>query len=289
MILVTGSSGSVGGAVLGELLRLKAPVRGLYRSEADAAKAVAGVETAIADFADAAALDRALKGVEKVFLVCSPIPELVALETNVVDACVRNGVKHVLLNSAYGAGQWNKSFPSWHFAVEERLKASGLAYTIIRPESFMQNMVTYFAGSIKTDHAFYTAGGDAPLAFIDVRDIAAAAGAVLTQDGHPGKTYTLTGSEAISYGEVAARISKLLGTTVNYVAITPEQSKQAMEGMGMPAWQVQALVDLAAFYTEGPGAEVTEDVRTVLGRAPILFDQFLNDYSGSFGATTAKA
>jgi uncharacterized protein YbjT (DUF2867 family) len=288
MILVTGSSGSVGGAVLGELLRAGAPVRGLYRSETDAAKAPAGVETAIADFADAAALDRALEGVDKVFLVCSPIPQLVELETNVIDACARNGgVKHLLLNSAFGAGQWEISFPSWHFAVEAHLKASGLAHTILRPESFMQNMVTYYSGSIKAGHAFYIAGGDAPLAFIDLRDIAAVAAKVLTTEGHAGKTYTLTGCEALSYGEVAAKLSKLLGTTVSYVALTPEQSKEAMLGLGMPAWQVQAMVELGAFYTEGPGAAVTEDVKTVLGREPILFDQFLNDYSESFGATAA--
>jgi uncharacterized protein YbjT (DUF2867 family) len=289
MILVTGSSGSVGSAVLSELLRLKAPVRGLYRSEKDAAKAPAGATAAIADFADPAALDRALEGVDKVFLVCSPIPQLVELECNVIDACVRNGgVKHLVLNSAFGAGQWKISFPSWHSAVEERLKASGLAYTILRPESFMQNMATYYAGSIKADHAFYIAGGDAPLAFIDLRDIAAVAAAVLTEEGHDGATYTLTGSEALSYGDVAARLSKVLGTTVNYVAVTPEQSKQSMLGMGMPEWQVQAMLELGAFYTEGPGAAVTDDVRKVLGREPILFDQFLKDYAESFGATAAS-
>lgn len=289
MILVTGVTGSVGGAVLSEVLQLKAPVRGLYRSEKDVAKAPAGVEPVVADFADSAALDRALAGVDKGFLVCSPMPQLVELETNVIDACVRNGVKHLLLNSAYGAGQWDKSFPSWHYSVEQHLQASGLAYTILRPETFMQNMVTYYSGSIKTDHAFYVAGGDAPIGFVDVRDIAAVAGAILTQEGHAGKTYTLTGSEALSYGEVAGRLSNVLGTTVSYVAITPEQSKQAMEGMRMPAWQVQALLDLQAFYTEGPGTKLTCDVKQVLGREPILFDQFLNDFSESFGATTTKA
>jgi uncharacterized protein YbjT (DUF2867 family) len=288
MILVTGSSGGVGGAVLSELLQLKAAVRGLYRSAKDAAKAPAGASTTIGDFADPDALDRALQGVDKVFLVCSPIPQLVELETNVIDACVRNGVRHLVLNSAFGAGQWDKSFPSWHYAVEQKLQTSGLAYTILRPESFMQNMVTYFAGSIKADHAFYTSGGSAPLAFVDVRDIAAVAAAVLTSDAHTGAIYTLTGSEALSYGEVAARLSRLLGTTVSYVEVTPEQSKQSMLGMGMPAWQVQAILELGAFYTEGPGAIVTGDVRSVLGRDPILFDQFLNDYAASFGAVPAR-
>jgi uncharacterized protein YbjT (DUF2867 family) len=289
MILVTGSSGSVGSAVLSELWRLKAQVRGLYRSEKDAAKAPSGVETAIGDFADPASLDRALQGVDTVFLVCSPIPQLVELETNVIDACVRNGgVKRIVLNSAFGAGQYEISFPSWHFAVEQRLKASGLEYAILRPESFMQNMVTYYSGSIRTDHAFYIAGGNAPLAFIDVRDIAAVIAKILTSDGHAGQTYTLTGSEALSYGEVAERISRGIGTKVSYVAISPEQAKQSMLGLGMPEWQVTAMLELGAFYTDGPGAKVTDDVKRILGRDPILFDQFVRDYAESFGAVPAK-
>jgi uncharacterized protein YbjT (DUF2867 family) len=206
----------------------------------------------------------------------------------VIDACVRAGIKHLVLNSAFGAGQYDKSFPSWHYRVEQYLKASGLAYTILRPESFMQNMITYYAGSIRSDHAFYIAGGSAPLAFIDVRDIAAVIAKVLTTEGHPGATYTLTGSEALTYAQVAERISGAVGHAVAYVDITPEQSRQAMLGMGMPEWQIEALLQLQAFYTEGPGTIVTGDVRKVLGRDPILFDHFVNDFAESFGAVPAK-
>ncbi len=282
MVLVTGSSGSVGGAVLSELLRFEAPLRALYRSEREAAKAPRGTERAIADFSDSSALDAALKGVEKVFLVCSPIPQLIQLESNVIDACRRAGVSNLVLNSAYGAGLYDRSFPSWHFAVERYAAQSGLQLTILRPESFMQNMVTYYSGSIESEKAFYVAGKDAPLAFIDLRDIAAVAAKVLTSAGHAGATYTLTGSEALTYGEVADRISRLLGQKVTYVNITPEQSRASMLGLGMPDWQVQALIDLQAFYTDGPGTTVTGDVGKVLGREPILFDHFLNDYSNIF-------
>jgi len=289
MILVTGASGNVGRTVLQELLRAGAPVRGLYRSSVDAAKAPSGANPVSADFADRGSLDRALDGVDSVFLVCSPIPQLVELESNVVDACRERGVKHLVQNSALGASVYGKSFPRWHYAVEERVRASGIPATILRPESFMQNIVTYFAGTIESDGAFYAAGGGAAIGFVDVRDIGAVAAKVLTSDGHAGKTYTVTGPEALTYAQVAAKLSALLGREVKYVALTQEQLRQSMQGMGMPPWQVEALADLQAYYTDGPGAKVTGDVREVLGREPIRFDQFLKEYAASFVPATTNA
>lgn len=288
MILVTGASGNVGSAVLQELLRAGAPVRGMYRSNEDAAKAPAGTTPVIADFADRASLDRALNEVDKVFLVCSPIPQLVELESNAVDVCREHGVKHLVQNSALGASLYDKSFPRWHYAVEELVRASGIPATILRPESFMQNIATYFAGTIKSDGAFYAAGGNAPIGFVDLRDVGAVAAKVLTSDGHAGKTYTVTGPEALTYAQVAAKLSALLSRDVKYVALTQEELRQSMQGMGMPPWQVEALADLQAYYTDGPGAKVTGDVREVLGREPNRFDQFLQDYASAFAPVTAK-
>jgi len=119
------------------------PVRALYRSEDDAHKAPAGVATVIADFADKDSLKRALAGVDSIYLVCSSIPDLVKLESNVIDPCRESGVKHVVLNSALGAADWPKSYPSWHRQVEDKVQASGLAHTVLRPNSFMQNIVAY--------------------------------------------------------------------------------------------------------------------------------------------------
>jgi uncharacterized protein YbjT (DUF2867 family) len=289
MILVTGASGNVGGAVLRELLQAYAPVRGMYRSAEEAAKAPSGDNPVIADFADRASLDRALGGVERVFLVCAPIPQLVELESNMVAACRDHGIRHVVQNSALGAGTYNKSFPSWHYVVEQRLQASGVPATIFRPETFMQNIPTYYGSTIKSDGAFYAAERDAPIAFVDVRDVAAVAARLLTSDGHIGKTYTLTGPEALSYAQVAEKLSKLLGTTIKYVDLTPQQLKQSMLQLGMPQWQADALVDLQGYYTDGPGARITQDVQQVLGRQPIRFDQFLQDYAASLGVKAAVA
>src|SRR5437660_7112892 len=125
MILITGSSGSVGKAVLQEAIRKESKVRGMYRSKEEAAKAPSGCEAVLADYADKQSLRKALDGVESVYVVCSPIPQLVDLESKMLDACKEAGVKHVVLNSAMGAGDCGKSFPSWHRKVEDKLVASG--------------------------------------------------------------------------------------------------------------------------------------------------------------------
>jgi len=238
MILVTGASGSAGGAVLKEVLKTNKPLRAMYRSPEDAAKAPANVPAAIADFGDKPSLRRVLEGVDKVYLVCAPVRQLVELEGNMVDACRETGVRHVVLNSALGAGEYSKSFPSWHHKVEEKLKASGLEYTILRPNSFMQNILTYYAPTIRTQAAFYAGMENARTSFIDVRDIAVVATKALTAPGHTGKTYELNGPEALTYAEVAAKISRASGRKVQYVDIPVERQRQSMLDQHMPEWQV---------------------------------------------------
>jgi uncharacterized protein YbjT (DUF2867 family) len=227
--------------------------------------------------------------VDRVYLVCSPIPQLVELESNMVDACRVHGIRHLVLNSAHGADTYDKSFPKWHHAVEEHLRASGIPATILQPESFMQNIPTFFASTINSQGAFYAAMGEAPVGFVDVRDIAAVVAKILTSDGHAGKTYTLTGPELLNYSQIAAKLSQLLGRPVRYLAITQEQLRASLRDMGMPPWQVDALADLQAYYADGTGGKVTSDVRDVLGREPVGMDEFLRDHASAFATTASKA
>src|SRR5215471_10809187 len=289
MILVTGASGNAGGAVLKEVLETNKPVKAMYRSPEDAARASKDARAVIADFADKPSLGRALEAVDAVYLVCSPVRELVELEGNMVDACRAAGVRHVVLNSALGAGDYAKSFPSWHRRVEDKLSASGLGYTILRPNSFMQNILTYYAPSIRAEGAFYAAMGNARTSFIDVRDVAAVAARTVTSPGHTGKTYELNGPEALTYGEVAEKITQASGRRVQYVDIPVAQQKQALLDQHMPDWQVTALLDLQAYYSGGKGGNVDDVVPTVLGRAPAAMDQFLAEFADSFVAKTGAA
>jgi uncharacterized protein YbjT (DUF2867 family) len=284
MILVTGASGTAGGTVLEEVLKTNKPVRAMYRSQEDAATAPDIVRSVIADFADRPSLVRALEGVDTVFLVCSPVRELVELEGNMLDACQATGVRRVVLNSALGAGDYPKSFPSWHRKVEDKLTASGLEYTILRPNSFMQNIVAYQAPSIRSQGAFYAAMGDALTSFIDVRDIAAVAAKALTSPNHAGKTYELNGPEALTYADVAGKISRAIGREIQYVDIPVERQKQSMLELGMPEWQVTALLDLQAYYTGGQGGDVADLLANLLGRTPRTMDQFVAEFADNFRA-----
>src|ERR1700732_5338931 len=239
MILVTGASGTVGRAVLDEVRNSRQPFKAMYRSEEDARRAAADAATGGADFKERESLRRALVDVQSVYLVCSPIPELVALESNVIDACRDSGVRHVVLNSALGAGDFPKSFPSWHRKVEDKLKGSGMAYTILRPNGFMQNLIAYFAPSIRAQGAFYQSTGDAKISHLDLRDIAAAAARILRSPSqHAGKIYELNGPEPLSYAEVAEKISNATGRKVQYVDIPPDAQRKALSDIGMPDFMI---------------------------------------------------
>jgi uncharacterized protein YbjT (DUF2867 family) len=289
MILIAGASGTVGRAVLAEVARSGDKHRAMYRSKEEAAKAPAGTEAVIADFSDKASLAPALRGVESVYLVCSPIPALVQLEGNAIEASEVAGVRRIVLNSALGAGDYGKSFPSWHRKVEDKLKATKVAHCILRPNSFLQNVLTYYAPTIRTQGAFYGAMGNARTSYLDVRDIAAVAAKALRGGEHDGKTYELNGPEALNCREVAEKISQHSGTMARYVDIPADAQRKAMLDQGMPEWQVTALLELQEYYTGGKGATVDGVLQGLLGRLPITMDKFLAEYAGEFRGQAANA
>lgn len=283
MILVTGASGNAGGAVVSELLSRGIPFRGMYRTYEDADKAPPGVDAVIADFASKENLKPALAGIDSVYLVCSPIPSLVELEGNVIDACRQSAVKHLVLQSALGAADYPKSFPAWHRKVEDKLRTSRLGFTILQPNSFMQNIVWFFAPSIREQGAFYLAMGDARTSFLDLRDIAAVVARVAASPGeHLGKTYELNGPEALTHAELAQRMSRICGRPVKYVDIPEAAQREAMLDMGMPEWRVDALLDLQRYYTNGQGGEVTGVLPQLLGRPAAKIDTFLEEVKNTF-------
>jgi uncharacterized protein YbjT (DUF2867 family) len=277
-----------GGAVLAELRARKADLRAMYRSKEDAAKAPSGVTAAVADFTDSPSLRAALAGVNSVYLVCSPVQELVVLESHMIDACAASGVTHVVLNSALGASDWPKSFPSWHRQVEENLKASKLPYTILQPNSFMQNITAFFAPSIKSSGVFYSSMQNCKTSYIDVRDIAGAAtNILLSPEKHYGQTYELNGPEAVTYTELADRISRAADKPVQYVDIPEAAQRRSLLELGMPAWQVEALLELQQYYVSGKGGDLDQILAGLLERDPRTLEAFLEESAGGFRAAEA--
>ena len=161
--------------------------------------------------------------------------------------------------------------------------ASGLEWTSLRPGSFMQNFLRY-ADSVKAAGVFYGCQGDAPIALIDTRDVAAVAARCLVDGGHAGKVYELSGPETLTYAEAAAALATASGRPVAYVDVPPAAARQGMVDAGLPPWLADDLVGLAALF-EGPlGRQTTSVVADVTGRPARTFAAFAREHAGLFRA-----
>ena len=280
MILITGASGNVGHEVLKQALALGLKIRATFQSSSVAAKAPAGLEGVIMDYSKPETIRRALHGVEKIFLVGPPTRDLPALETSFIKEVRAVGRPHIVKLSALGGRE--SMFPSGHRDSEETIEASGLPYTFLRPNGFMQNLVNYNAGTIRTQNAFYGCQGNGAVSLVDIRDIAAVAVIVLAATGHEGKCYSLTGAEALTNEEVAEKISRVEGREITYLDLPPVEFKKAILSTGIQEWSADALVDLQRLYREGKASLVTDDVERLTGRKPVTFDQFARDYAFAF-------
>jgi uncharacterized protein YbjT (DUF2867 family) len=278
MILVTGASGTVGSEVVKALQRAKAKFK--VADRAPGKSKVAGVEAVLFDYQNPATFAPALAGVEKIFLL-SPNGRT-DLEAGVVDAAKKAGIKHIVKLSVYDADGEQFIFARGHRAAEKYIEASGVPYTFLRPNGFMQNYATSFGATIKSQGAFYLPMADARVSTIDVRDIAAVAAAALTDPGHENTIYTLTGPEALTNAEIAQKISAAIGKTVKYVPVPDNDAAKGMKTSGLPEPAVNAIIDLMHYYVAGKAARVTNDVERVAGKKPITFDQFAKDYKSSF-------
>jgi uncharacterized protein YbjT (DUF2867 family) len=280
MILITGASGHVGREVVKQALAVGLKIRATFRSPAVAAQAPAGLEGVIVDYAKPETIRPALHGVDKIFLVGPPVRELAVLEANFVKEVRAAGRKHIVKLSALGGRE--STFPSGHRDSEENIEASDLPYTFLRPNGFMQNLVNYNAGTIGSQNAFYGCQGNGTVSIVDIRDIAAVAVIVLAATGHEGKSYALTGGEALTNEQVAEKISHVAGRKISYVDLPPAELKKGMLSAGAPEWSADALLDLQRFYREGKASLVTDDVERLTGHRPITVDRFANDYAFAF-------
>ena len=279
MILVTGASGTVGSELLKELISAGESVRAGYRTRPPT---VSGVQPLRIDLATGEGLDAAVDGVDAVFLLAGEMEDQAAGEIRVVEAAKRAGVKRLVKQSVFAAEGEAYSFARIHRRIERAVEASGIAYTFLRPGSFMQNFVTYQGETIRTENAFYLPCGDAREAFVDARDIAGVAAQALIHDGHEGKAYDLLGPEPLTYADAAAKLSAALGRTVNYVSVPEAEFKKAMIGTGLPEPSVDRLVDLYRFIREEHPPTQSTAIKDVTGRDPISFDQFAHDYADAW-------
>lgn len=279
MILVTGATGNNGSEIVRQLSAAGVRAKALVRNRAKAAAlALPGIELVEGDFTNVDSLVAALQGVEKALLLTPYAENQVEMQSNFIDAARRAGVKHIVKFSVMGADADSPCHIfKQHGQIEQILAASGLAWTNLRPNSFMQNFLEY-AGTI-AQGAIYAAMNDQPISFVDIRDIAAVAVKVLTGSGHEGNSYVITGPEGLSHQQAAEKIGAAIGKRVTFVPVTPEQASATLLGWGLPQWMVTGIDQLYALYRQGAGAPVTDTVARIAGKAPIPFDQFARDYA----------
>lgn len=280
MILITGASGNVGSEVLKQAVGARLQIRAAYQSPERAKTAPSGVETVVMDYNRPDTIRAALRGIERVFLVGPPTANVAEMEGRLVDEAKSAGVQHLVKLSALGGRQ--ATFPGLHRDSEEKIEASGLPYTFLRPNGFMQNFVNYNAATIRSQNAFYGTQGNGAVSHIDIRDIGAAAVRVLSGRGHEGEAYPLTGPEALTNSQIAEKLSRVTGRKISYVDLPPAEFKKGMLAAGVPEWSADALLDLQRLYREGKAAQVDPTLETLIDRKATSFDQFAGDYVGAF-------
>lgn len=280
-ILVTGATGRVGSEVVKALAGSTHRVRIAARGEKAAAMRRAGFETVEMDFRSPESINAAMQDVDRAFLLTPVTPEMVELGNAFVAAAKQAGVKRIVrLSGAYAETKANQ-LARWHRQVEEAIEASGMAYTFVRPTPFMQNYAR-LAQSIKAEGVYHLPHGDAKVAMVDARDVAAVAARALDQDGHEGRAYTVTGPAAISDHEVAEILSGVLGTKVTYLDLPEEAAYRNMLGTGMPEVLASVRVELLRMEREGHVAAVSPAVEQVTGRPARTFAEFAKDYAAVF-------
>ncbi|MEZ5098950.1 MAG: NAD(P)H-binding protein [Thermoleophilia bacterium] len=287
MILVTGATGKVGGEVARLLLADGAPVRALARSAERAAPLAAlGAEVAVGDLGRPGTLGPACAGVDALVLVPPDEEHMDVLQRNAVEAAAVAGVERIVKLSLVEPDLGSRSrIVRWHASGERDVEASGLRFTHVRANSFLQNLL-WLAPAIRERGAFESCMGDRRMAWVDTRDVASTIVAVLARDDLDGQAVDATGPEALAYGEIAARIDRVVGTPCRYVDLAPAVLEARLRGEGWPAWLAEevALVYGDAAY-DPRVADVTDVVERLTGRPPRSLDDFLRDHAADFRAT----
>ncbi|MEO8392645.1 MAG: SDR family oxidoreductase [Chloroflexota bacterium] len=275
-ILVTGAPGNVGTEVV-KALRGKAPFRiGAYHLETARQTLGGDQEYVQFDFLDPSTFTPTFSGIEKIFLIRPPALAKVKRDiAPALYAAKQAGVKHIVFLSIQGVDK-NRVVP--HYKIEQLIIELGFTYIFLRGSFFMQNLSTTHQADIRDKSEIALPVGKARTSFIDVRDIATIAAKMLLQPGDENMIYTLTGSEALDYYQVADQLTASLGRPIHYThpSILKFVRQQLTEGR-----KLSMTLVMAALYTItrfGNAQEVTSDVQNILGRSPILFEQFLHDY-----------
>jgi len=286
-ILVTGATGNTGSALLSALQGRDVSVRAMVRSAGDGERVAAeSTESVVADFDDRPSLEAALRGVNRAYLVTPSSEKAEEQQVRFVELAKQAGVEQIVLLSQLAAAEDSPvRFLRYHAVVERRIRELGLGFTFLRPNLYMQGLLTV-RDSIANDGVFFAPIGDARVSLVDVRDIAAVAAEALTNSGHLDQAYDITGPEALTHPDVAEALSGALGRSVTFTDVPPEAFAESLTSHGMPGWQVDGLLEDYEHYRRGEAEAVSPAVREVTGRPPRDIHAFAQDYAPAFSPSS---
>ncbi len=277
-VLITGATGNIASMVIPALIEKGILVRAFVRNSSKAENLRSlGVEVFEGNLNSQESLNQATKGIDTVLSITPGGEEAYAHASAITKAAKANGVKYLVRVSAIGAAEDAPTHNGrLHHQTDEDIISSGVPYTILRPNFFMQN-VFMSVPTILEQGNMYWGMGEGKLSMIDVRDIADACVSLVMQQKHQNKIYHLNGPESISFSDIAETVSEGLGKTVNYVPVPIEAVGDGIRKAGMGEWFAGVMMDYSKAYSTGWGDIINDDFEKITGKKPRNFKQFFDE------------
>lgn len=271
-ILVTGADGNVGSHVL-NLLREQHSVN---IKAASYSGVINGVDSIAIDYANIDSLEKAMQDISVIYMIIPTDPDMIQWGKNLINAAKKNGVKHIVrLSTSLAKINSPLKAPELLNTTDQDLINSGIDYTIIAPQFFMQNFINFYLNDYKNG-TLYLPAGNGKIGWVDIMDIASVSVTVLLNTiKYKTQTLTVTGGENLSYAEALMQMNDVLGKQSKYVAVSDEAAIKAMQDMQFPPFLVEFMLSLNHAVVNGYTEEVTDTVERLTGRKPISFKQFV--------------
>jgi uncharacterized protein YbjT (DUF2867 family) len=283
-IAVLGATGKVGSQVIRSLSAAGVPSKALTR---DLTKAIPAplVEWVEGDLSDDATIEKFLRGSTKLFLNTGVQGNMTELQIGIIDIAQRLGYEQIVKLSTPAAREHSVDpVGEWHWKIQERLKASGIKWNSLQPQSFMQNWLGDFAASIKYERKFYDTAGTGRRAFTDTRDIGDVAAKLFHSAGEwANSIIPMSGSEIVSYYDVADVFSDVLGEKIEYVDLLPDQAAERFRKKGMPEYLIKTFLAISLNQKNGVAEKLaTDNIARILGHPARTVRDFVTAYKISF-------
>ena len=283
MILITGATGKTGSATAKSLGEKGERFRALIRNEEkkEGLESLGG-EVVIGSIENTDVVNQSMQGVKTVLVLLPNSESQLALEKQLVDSAKQAGVERIVkMSSIEATPDATSPIPKLHLESEEYIKQSGLAWTMIKPNFYMQNLLAS-AGTIKDQGKIFLPMGEGKTGMIDTTDVGTVIAKVLSEDGHESMNHEITGPEILSFYEVAEIFSRALGKQVDYVDVPMDAYKETLGQFLTNQWHLDAVIDLFKGIAEGGIEDKTNTFNELTGETPKSLSQFLAENSFIF-------